>query len=244
MSRLYVSSENISKGRIVINEPRQLHHIRDVLRVKENDKMIIFDGEGNEYLGVIKQIGAKLITLDIEKKMGSLPKNRPQITLACCLTKGRKMDDIVDKLTQLGVKEFIPLESERTVVKWDEIKFAKHLSRWETIVLNASQQSGRSELMSLGSRRKFKELVCEKSNYGLKLIPTLGVAAKDIKDILNRSRSQSILIAVGPEGDFTQEEIKFSESFGFRPVSLGDSVLRVETAALAVVSFIKLYADS
>ena len=244
MNRFYVLRKNVSGDKVVIIDKAQIHHLKDVLRYKQGERILIFDSQGDEYIGIIKHISSRMITLTVKQRLESSHKSKLDLTVACAITKGNRMDDIVDKLTQLGVDNFIPLETERVVVKWDDCKMSKHLKRWNSISLSASQQSGRARLMSIHSKQALREVISKKTDYDLKLIPTLSKDAKKIKDVLITPKVNNVLVLIGPEGDFTPGEISLSKKAGFIPVSLGKLVLRVETAAVGVVSFIKLYADN
>ena len=244
MKRFHVLRENISGDKVVIINKAQIHHLKDVLRCKPGENILIFDSQGDEYLGIIERISSRMIRLTVKQRVKSSHKGKLGLTVACAITKGNRMDDIVDKLTQLGVDNFIPLETERVVVKWDDRKMSKHLKRWNLISLSASQQSGRGRLMTIASKQALREVISKKRDYDLKLIPTLSKDAKKIKDVLIASKANNVLILIGPEGDFTPGEISLSKKAGFIPVSLGRLVLRVETAAVGVASFIKLYADN
>ena len=168
-----------------------------------------------------------------------------KITVACAIPKASKMDDIVDKLTQLGVDRIIPLETEREIIKLDKHKRIFRQARWKKIALNASRQSQRNTLPAIESIKNIKELLSQVDAYDLRLIPTLTGIREAFQEILTKAKAKDILVFIGPEGDFTQEEINLAKRAGFIPVSLGDLVLRVETAAVAVASFIRIYyADS
>ena len=152
------------------------------------------------------------------------------------------MDDIVDKLTQLGVECIIPLETERVIVRLDKQKKIERCERWKKIALSAAKQSQRSSLVVMKPISTLKDVFSAANEFDLKLIPTLEGSRKNLKEILNQEckKIKKIMVLIGPEGDFTLPEIDLAKKAGFLPVSLGTRVLRVDTAAIAVVSFIKL----
>jgi 16S rRNA (uracil1498-N3)-methyltransferase len=154
------------------------------------------------------------------------------------------MDDIIDKLTQLGVDRIIPLETERVIVKWDKNQRVRHLERFQKIALNASQQSQRKALPVIEPIKDIKEVISTAAGYDLKLIPHLMGERKTLKEIFIKNRPKNILVLIGPEGDFSSAEVALAKRAGFIPVSLGDLVLRVETAAVAIASFIRLYLNN
>jgi len=245
MQRLYCPSQNISDDKITIRDKNQVHHLKDVLRFKINDPVVVFDDRGIEYHSILEKISSLSLTFRIQDKSKPVPNpQRIKITVACAIPKKSKMEDIIDKLTQLGVDRIIPLLTERVIIKLDRHKETLRLKRWQKVALNASQQSQRNTLLVIEPVRKIEELISGSGGYDLKLIPTLAGERKILKDALLKTKARNILFVIGPEGDFTPSEVNLAKKAGFIPVSLGDPVLRVETAAVAVASFIKLYADS
>jgi 16S rRNA (uracil1498-N3)-methyltransferase len=151
------------------------------------------------------------------------------------------MDDIVDKLTQLGVARIIPLKTQNTVVVLDEKKEKMRAGHWEKVAISAAKQSGRRTLPVIDPVREIKDFLARADNFDLKVIPTLSAEGiRPLKDVLGNKKYRDILAIIGPEGDFTTGEIDLAERRGCIPVSLGKLVWRVETAAVAVTSFIRL----
>jgi 16S rRNA (uracil1498-N3)-methyltransferase len=240
MRRFFVPIKNIEGGKISILDKSQVHHIKDVLRLKVKDNLMIFDDRGNEYNCIIEKITNE-VTLGIKgESLLSSKKEGIKITLACAIPKKSKMDDIIDKLTQLGVDRIIPLETERVVVKLNKNKKEARLLRWQKIALSAAQQSQRNTSPVIEPIKNIKEVLIKSENYDLKLIPTLTGKRKILKEVFTQIKPKNILVLIGPEGDFANGEIKLALENGFIPVTLGDTVLRVDTAAVAIVSYIKL----
>lgn len=241
MHRFFYPSRNIVNGKIIISDKEEAHHIKDVLRLKLKDEVIAFDEHANEYLCAIERISQHVV---LGIKSGILPSNKDKgvkITIACAIPKKAKMDDIVDKLTQLGVARIIPLLTERVVVKLDKHKKALRFERWKKIALSALKQSGRKTLPVIEPVTGIKELLSKAENYDLKLIPNLSGERQALREILGKKEAKNILALIGPEGDFTAEEVNLAQKAGFLPVTLGDIVLRVDTAAISIASFIKLF---
>lgn len=241
MNRFFVGKIGPKDKFIIISDHTQLHHLRDVLRVKPREQVAVFDGSGNEYIAAVTEIGPGAAKLEIKEKR---PVNEQgvKIAVACAIPKNVKMDDIVDKLTQLGAQRLIPLQTERVIVRLDKQKKAERLLRWQKIALSAAKQSQRSRLPEIDPITEFKDAVLAGSGFDLKLIPTLEGQRKSLKNIFNDfpGKIEKVMLLIGPEGDFTPEELAFAREAGFLPVSLGYRVLRVDTAAIAAVSFIKL----
>ncbi len=241
MNRFFIENIKLLDNFIILDDPAQVHHLKDVLRLKLREKAAVFDKLGNEYIVLVNEVGSKSVKLEVKEKR--LPDNSGiQITVACAIPKNVKMDDIVDKLTQLGVECIIPLETERVIVRLNKQKKIERLKRWEKISLSALKQSQRSKFVNIHPIVEFKELVLAAKNFDLKLIPTLEGERKTLKELFSRpsAKIENVLVIIGPEGDFTPQEVALAKEAGFIPVNLGKGVLRVDTAAIAVVSFIKL----
>lgn len=241
MHRFHIPSENISGDKITISDKKQVRHIKDVLRLKPKDKVTVFDTAGNEYTADIEKISSRNINLEIREKRVFKACEKFRITVACALPRKSKMDDIIDKLTQLGVDRIIPLKTSRVVVKLDRHKEMLCQGRWKKIAQSASEQAQRNTLPVIDAVKDISEVLSESGDFDLKLIPTLGTERKALKEVFIRSRPDKVLVFIGPEGDFTDEEIDLAKKSGCIPVSLGNLVLRVETAAVSIVSFMRLY---
>jgi 16S rRNA (uracil1498-N3)-methyltransferase len=237
MHRFYLPDINIAQNKIIINDKDAAHHIKNVLRLKEKDKICIFDGKGNEYTGSLEFSSSKDMLMNIEDKLAS-QEFAVNITVACAIPKKAKMDDIIDKLTQLGVDRIIPLETERVIIKLDKQKKISRLQRWQKIAQNAAQQSQRNTLPIIEPIKNIEEVLSQLADYDLKLIPTLSGERKTLKEVFAKTKAKNILVLIGPEGDFTLEEVNLAKQAGCILVSLGDLVLRVETAATMLVSIL------
>jgi len=249
MHRYFIPSLNASGNKITITDKSQIHHLKNVLRLDAGEKVVLCDGQGNELKAEIEQISPAGIRLIIRDKIAVKP-DRLNFTIACAIPKKSKFDDILDKLTQLGVERVIPLKTEHTVIKLTRDKEGARHGRWVKIAISASQQSQRSILPRVDPLTDVKELIKNSAEFDLKLIPTLKGEYKTLKDALNLilpiplPLPVNILILIGPEGDFSLKEVSLALKHGFIPVSLGRRVLRVETAAIAVASFLMFLGES
>jgi 16S rRNA (uracil1498-N3)-methyltransferase len=236
MHRFYVG--RVDGDKISISDAEQLHHLKNVLRLKVNDAVVVFDSAGNEYTGVIDSMDKKQAAI---KVTASRPARRPGIalTIACAIPKGDRFDDIIDQLTQLGVERIVPMWTERVVVKLDDARKEARLKRWRTIAQNAARQCQRNSIPIIEPVTGVADVISQSQKYDLKLIPHLTGERKLIKDVLASARLKDGIVLIGPEGDFTPEEVELALNAGFIPVSLGDTVLRVATAAVAVASYIR-----
>jgi 16S rRNA (uracil1498-N3)-methyltransferase len=237
MSRFYIS-KIITGGTVAITDAGQLHHLRNVLRLNIGEEIIVFDMGGVEYLCVINGLDKKQAVLTIKNRKPRPPKNM-MIAIACAVPKKARFDDIIDKLTQLGVDTIIPLDTDRSVVKLEENPEAR-LERWQRIARNASEQSRRNTLPVVTRVLNVAGVLDYAADYDLKLISTLAGEVKPISCVMAGSKPEKILVLIGPEGDFTHDEVDLAVKADFIPVSLGDAVLRVETAAIAIAGYLRL----
>ncbi|MBN1405596.1 MAG: 16S rRNA (uracil(1498)-N(3))-methyltransferase [Candidatus Omnitrophica bacterium] len=236
MRRFFIEKRNISGNALVIIG-EEAHHIRDVIRLKLEDKFIGLDGEGFKYICRVEKMDKDKITAVIESKEKS-GINIPDIALACAMPKLDKMDYIVQKASELRVKDLIPMITSRTEVKLDEKKAKAKADRWRKIAKESSKQSGRSEILNVPEVKRFDKVICDSGHYKIKLISCLTDNARPIKDVLSGLKAESAIVLIGPEGDFTSKEISDAMNAGFVPVSLGQVVLRVDTACIFAVSVI------
>ncbi|MDP3791152.1 MAG: 16S rRNA (uracil(1498)-N(3))-methyltransferase [Candidatus Omnitrophota bacterium] len=242
MSRFYVPKEAVSGNRILISG-KEAHHILDVMRLNISDEVVVFDGTGKEYVGVVKEAGRKSLSLEIVKVRNLNPSAKYSITLIQAIPKKEKMDYIIEKATELGVDSIIPVTTARTIPDWNDSKRASIVERWRKISLEASKQCGRTDIPEISPIIEFKDAITAAVSYtatvyNLKLIAALNDKAIKFKDALKSCLGGKIAIAIGPEGDFTPGEIKSAQGQGFKTVNLGPRVLKSDTAGLAAISMI------
>lgn len=241
MNRFFVDKAQIEAGKIRINDPDDVCHLVRALRIEQGEQLSITDGQGCAYVAVVDQILKTEIILKVEKTFKERKRHEQKIllTLACAIPKFTKFEEIVDKGTQLGVDEIIPLLTERTLVEKDVFK--KRKERLNRVMMSAAKQSGALFLPQIKEAVFFNEFINTVPHYALSLIPNLSRTSLALKEAVSGFKSGRILVLIGPEGDFTQREIDSALSRGCHGVSLGESVLRVDTAAIAVLSFLRLF---
>lgn len=237
MSRFYVPEEAV-KGNQILIIGKEAHHILDVMRLKFSDEVIVFDGKGKEYVGKVREIGRKSLTLEIVTARDIIKEEKCNITLIQAIPKKNKMDYIVEKATELGVDVIIPVMTARTIPDWDEAKRSDIVLRWQKISKEASKQCGRTSLPQIKPLAALEEIIKNAKEYELKLMAALSGEQVKLKDALRECRKGKIAIAIGPEGDFTREEIAMAGENGFKTVDLGPRVFKSDTAALAVLAII------
>ncbi|MFA6320847.1 MAG: 16S rRNA (uracil(1498)-N(3))-methyltransferase [Candidatus Omnitrophota bacterium] len=237
MSRFFVPAEAV-KGNIITISGNEAHHIIDVMRLRLSDKVVTFDGTGKEYAGIIKEVSRNSLMVEITETRAAQKKETSRITLLQALPKKEKMDYIVEKATELGVHSIDPILTERTIPDWSEAKKESQARRWRKIVLEAAKQCGRLDIPEVANISRFDDAVKRFELFDLKLIAILSEEAVPIKEAIKDFKSGSVVIAIGPEGDFSLDEAESAKKHGFKPVNLGPRVLKSDTAGLALLSIL------
>ncbi|MBU0693685.1 MAG: 16S rRNA (uracil(1498)-N(3))-methyltransferase [Candidatus Omnitrophica bacterium] len=227
--RVYIEPEKISEF-IDLDEKGIIHKVKDVLRLKVNEELYIFDGKGREYLYEIKKLKNRSVLIEkkaIEKEQ-SLPEKK--IILGFPFLKEEKIDFILQKATELGVFAFIPFICERSIRM---VPSPNKLTRWKKIIIEAARQSERLWIPQIYDALDFKEIA--KSNYKVKLVAAFH--GSNLEEIINKEWKE-ILIIVGPKGDLTQPELAKLKENNFQFVRLSSHILKAETAAIFAVGLI------
>jgi len=236
-NRFYCLKANIKEKSMLIADKKQLRHIVNVLRFRAGDKIVVFDGQGKDYQGTIKEIKKNQIEIFIEKT-SETNKDAVLITLACAIPKRTKFDFIVEKCTELGVDKIIPMQTTRTEASFDKERMLSKINHWQQIAINASEQSQRSFVPEIIEISKFETIISAIDKYDLAIMPALEEKRNQIAETINPFRGKDIIVFIGPEGDFTQEEVKLAKVNGVKLVTLGPRVLKVDTAAIYAISIL------
>lgn len=239
MHKFFVSKNNIVENTAII-EGDDVKHIYKVLRLEVGDSVSINNCDGEEFLGRIEDINKKQVIVKCTEKLALNNESPVEIYLFQGLPKSSKMDLIVQKATELGVKEVTPVITERVVVK-SELGEFKKVDRWNRIVLEACKQSKRSLIPKVNIPLEFEQLLDLLKNMDLIVVPYENAEGQGIKNMVNyvnKSRIKKIAVIIGPEGGFEQEEINRLKELGAYIVTLGPRIFRTETAGLVCVSLI------
>jgi 16S rRNA (uracil1498-N3)-methyltransferase len=232
MQRFLVKKQCISCDDIIL-EGNIVHQIKDVLRLQSGERIVIFDNSGQEYTVIIDRVDKKQVTGTIcDTRRVAEPDIK--ITLYQALLKSDHFELVLQKCTEIGVSVFIPVVCERCVVR----KLgANKLQRWEKIIKEATEQSGRGVLPVLKPALSFEE-ACH-SVEGLSLIASVGPGLIKLSKVLRSNTAPSgINLFIGPEGGFTTDEEEFARRCSIQEITLGQHVLRAETAGLVAATAI------
>lgn len=219
-----------------------VHAVR-VLRLRSGDAIALFNGDGNDY-------AAELIAIDTKKALARIiawqanqNESPLRITLAQALARGEKMDWIVQKATELGVADIVPLITERSEVKLDGTRAKKRVEHWRGVAIGACEQSGRARIPEISAPQPLtvwlESLPSNQAAARFALLPDGKLAPRALGGIETQT-----LLAVGPEGGFGETDLAFLRAAGFRGLTLGPRILRTETAGAAAIAALQsLYGD-
>jgi 16S rRNA (uracil1498-N3)-methyltransferase len=218
----------------------EARHALDVLRLGLGDELFVFDGEGNEYRCAIAELTSRSATLNVlEQVKPASPESPLDLTLAVALLKGEKFDLVVQKATELGVMRLAPLITARADVRIREPGDArKKADRWTRIAFESAKQCGRAQLMLVDPPMNLDEFFRSITDVQLKLTYTREMETPR-RPRQNGLKDARIAAMIGPEGGWTDDELKQASANGGKLVTLGGRILRAETAAIAVATLLQ-----
>jgi 16S rRNA (uracil1498-N3)-methyltransferase len=222
-------------------ENTKAHYIKQVLRLKKDNFITVFDGSGHEYEAVIKELYKNKILVVPSTSKFHEQKNKRQIRVGQSLIKKDKMDMLIQKVTELGIHQISPLTSKYSTVKIKESRLDNKLEHWEKIIQSACEQCGRNILPLIDAPDSAQNFISNslEERYRLILDPNATMRIHDINPM-----DKHIEMMIGPEGGFSDDEIEFAAKNDFLPVSMGPRILRAETAAItALVILQTLWGD-
>lgn len=237
MPKFFVDSSNI-QGSIAKIYGSDVKHITKVLRLQTQSVLILCDGEGFDYVARLSKIENDALTLDVIEKKPCVAEPKLKVTLFQSIPKNPKMEYIIEKCTELGIDSICPVTTERTVVKVDSNEAAeKKLERWRKIAAESVKQCARGVIPNI-----YDIYSLEETEGLIKCLDLCIVAYEEEKDValksvLNENKGvSSVGIFIGPEGGFASFEIDYLKSMGVKTVTLGNRILRTETAGQAVLA--------
>lgn len=239
MHRFFAEPGQIGEKEIVITGA-DVNHIRNVLRMRADEEVLIADGQGAEYRCKLTDLGENEVRAQILWKLDGNAELASAVTLFQGLPKSDKMDLIVQKCVELGVDRIVPVSTKRAVVKLDAKKEQTRLKRWNTISESAAKQSGRGVIPEVSGVMTFGKALEEAKKLDVLLIPYERAEnmAETRRVMGSIQPGQSVGIFIGPEGGFEESEVEEAVAAGAQAITLGKRILRTETAGLAVMAML------
>lgn len=245
MRRFFIEPADVCGGKIIISDERSLHHMKNVLRLEQGEKMILSDGVKWEYTVSIEVIGSECINCKILDKQAFSSENSYDTVLFQGIPKSNKMDVIIQKTVELGIDRIVPVFMERTIVKGMD-RYAKKIERFKHIAEDAAKQARRSEVPTISEACGFSNMISQLEKFDLIVFPYEEEEELTIKEFLRGNQALTaekkglkIAVIIGPEGGFSIGEAQSLIREGCTPVRIAKNILRTETAGIATLSMIQ-----
>jgi 16S rRNA (uracil1498-N3)-methyltransferase len=242
MHRFYLAPEQC-RGATLTLTGSEAHHASRVLRLRRGDEMVVLDGAGTEFSSNVAEIDRHSVQLSIRKK-NVVPQLPYQITLLQAVPKGKILESIIQKATELGVARVVPLLTERVTTRLEGENAAHKAEKLQHVAIEAIKQCGSAWLPKIETPVTPKEFLSRGEKFDLALIASLQPGSVHAREYFQKfygerqRKPQTVCIWIGPEGDFTADEVRTIEAAGALPITLGRLVLRVETAAIYCLSIL------
>jgi 16S rRNA (uracil1498-N3)-methyltransferase len=242
MHRFYLPPKNCA-GETLRLDAGEAHHALKVLRVKHGALVAVLDGAGNEFLCTVENCSRDSVTLSVSLK-NFKPPPPCQITLLIAIPKGKIIEGIIQKAVELGAHRIVPILSERVVTQLDGESAEHKREKWQHTAIEAVKQCGAAWLPQVEAPMTIQQFLARKEKFDLSLVGSLQQERRHPSKIFSefgakqKRAPQSVGVWIGPEGDFTLDELKMIQDSGAFPISLGNLVLRVETAAVYCLSIL------
>lgn len=238
MQRYFLEADAFSSDQVRFTGD-ELHHISRVMRYTAGDQVIACNGVGQAFLVEFTHVNKDEAIARIVEELAENRELPVEITLAQGLAKGEKMDMIVQKATEMGATRIIPFTSSRTIVKLNDKKESNRIVRWQKIAKEAAEQAHRSRIPEISEVISYKELLQIGGQFDAALIAYELENQQKLSEILDKLEVGSkILVVIGPEGGFSEEEVAQAVNSGIKSVTLGKRILRTETAGIAAIAIL------
>ena len=232
ISRIYQNID-LQAGAQIELDAQASHHLARVLRAKISDTVTIFNGRGGEFVSVIENISKKSVQLRIGEFNSREAESSLNLYLAQGIARGEKMDYIIQKAVELGVKKIMPLMTERGSVKLNDERREKRAQHWQSIIISACEQSGRNRIPELLPVQSLVDwLPNVKAAQGFVLAPL----SSNKLSSFDLPTEGDVVLLIGPEGGLSPREIELAQQLNFSALNLGPRILRTETAAVAALT--------
>ena len=234
ISRLYTPISLTINQAIELDDDNA-HYVRSVLRLKKDAKIILFNGQGGQYLSIVLEVSRKAVRIVPEQWNDRSVESPLHITVGLGISRGDRMDFSVQKSVELGVNQITPLLTERCVVQFKDDKKSQRLTHWQKIAQHAAEQSGRTLLPDFTEITQLSDWLNNQQGLKVFLDPYAETTLSALKPI-----DMQVTLLAGPEGGFANSERQLAIAAGFIPVRLGSRILRTETASLAALAAVQM----
>jgi 16S rRNA (uracil1498-N3)-methyltransferase len=231
--RIYIDQDMAITESVSLDENAS-HYLSKVLRMQEGRELIVFNGKGGEFSAQIKEISKKCVIIEIGKLTEENRQSPLQLELAIGISRGERMDWVLQKATELGVSRIIPLITERTEVKVKGEKQDKKMQHWRQIIISACEQCHRNLLPALCEPQSIDEWLA-----GVSTDCRFVLHHRNDQSLAKSVSPNSVSLLIGPEGGLSEDEIVLAENYQFQSLRLGPRVLRTETAPVAAISLVQ-----
>jgi len=239
LTRVYVDTPVVAGKRLVV-EGSAANHITRVLRLRSGDELTVFDGSGGEFGARIEEFRKDSVVIGVDDHRTLEDRESPlSLTLAQGVSRGERMDWIIQKATELGASRIVPVFTRRSVVRLDDKQAKRKLQHWRAITVAACEQCGRNRLPDLATPVEFFDVLPATFTPGstrLLLSPHAELRIDDLHDIQG-----GVTVLIGPEGGLDEVEQEAAIAAGFKAVRMGPRTLRTETAAIAALTILQRY---
>ena len=235
LTRVFVSS-GLHAGALVGLPPETASHVAKVLRARSGDALVLFSGDGCEFDGEIRSVRGSRVEVAIGAAREVDRESPLDVTLLQCLPRGDRMDLIVQKVTELGVRRIVPLLSQRSVVRLGPDQAASKAAHWRAVAISACEQCGRNRIPDVDAPLPLLDWLDAAPRDTLRLVLEPDTAPQATPA---PAAGQPVLVAIGPEGGFSPEELAAFELAGFVRTGLGPRILRTETAAITALAWLQ-----
>ena len=248
MHRFYLPPESCGSG-VLRLEGREAHHAANVLRLKRGELATVLDGVGNEYLCAVESCSRHAVALAVSLK-NFAPPPPCSITLLLAVPRGKIIESVIQKAVELGARRVVPLLTEHVVTRLDDEDAAGKRGKWQQVAIEAIKQCGAAWLPRIEAPTTIAAFLAQRPAFDLALVGSLQAKRRYPRECFQEYQArhgrppQTVGVWIGPEGDFTPDELQAIEAGGAQPISLGRLVLRVETAAVYCLSILNYELNS
>jgi len=230
-SRIFIDHV-LETGSQFVLDGDSFFYITKSLRVKENSPIIFFNGNGCDYASIVKKIYKKKLIIEVIKEKKKDVEPKLEIELLQGVSKNKYMDLVIQKSVELGITSFQPVVTQFTPLSYNKEIVDKKEKHWKSIIISACEQSGRSTIPKLKNTQFFREIIKMQRNTNKIILDQSAV--QSFKDISVKN-SLGFCVLIGPEGGFSEDESSYAIKNGFMPVTMGNFVLRTDTAGIASI---------